>query len=1506
MARPTGWDILGLDGDPTPGVVESVQALAKQFGDFAHDVEAAYRSLNSFGSDTAAMQWIGQTADAFKNQYGPLPGRLQKLYTSYSEASDALSAYAPQLQAAQTKADMALRQAQDAHADLQRATSTANNAASDLKTAQQNQAANPNQKAVTDAQTAHDTAQTNLNSAKTKMAALTKQANDAYNDRINAAKTCASALGKAQGDGIHNKSWWDHVAEDLSEWGGKIAEIANDLAPFLDVLALATSWIPGVDVVTAALAEADNIIALVGTGMQIAGDAMQGHWGDALMGAGMLAATFLGGKALEKFGGPMLERLGARGNKEAFTAGDPVDVVTGQMLTGDTDLVLPGVLPLILQRSYASAYGVGRLFGPGWGSTLDQRISINAAGIHFAGDDAQVLDYPIPTPGESVLPTRGAPWPLTWDREADEIRIADPAAGIVRHFAIVHHDSEAGQIRDLTAMSDRVGNRISLLRTDDGTPTGVELAGYRVAVDTAETTGGRRVSGMRLLDGTEDGVIIRHFGYDERGRLTDVVDGSGRSFRYEYDDSDRVTAWIDRNDVTYRYEYDETGRVVRGTSEGGVLTASFVYDDETRTTSVTDSLGHTTEYRHDEQGHLDRITDPLGGVQELHSDVRGHLLRRVDQVGHAIEFVRDEAGNPLSVTLPDGAVTRAGYNAFGQPVELVVPDGTVWRYEYDDRGLLTAVIDPCGAVSGFRYDEHGRLLESTDALGAAQRFRCDQAGLPVESMGPSGGAVRVRRDAFGRIIEYVDALGAVTTIERDAVGLPVRETAPDGTEQRWEYDAEGNLLSHTTPAGALARFEYGPFDKLIARTDPDGSRYTFAYDSELRLIGVTGPTGLTWRYEYDAVGHLIAERDFDGTALTYQLDAAGRLVARTGSNGATISFIRDARGNVVERHTGDDIFRYAYDPAGRLREAVGGGVRLAYEHDAAGRITSESVDGRKLVNVYDATGRRTERITPGGVTTRWAYEASGRPASMATTAGSLNFQYDAAGQETLRLLGPGAVLSQSYDSVGRLSEQNIWAYSGQDALSAVYNTERSPLQSRSIAYRADGIPVEVRDALRGTSIYRLDAAGRVTGVEALSWREAYSYDALGNLGHAETAEDREYQGTRILRDRRTAYEHDSDGRLVRKVRRTLSGGRKIWTYTWDAENHLTGFTGPDGDTWSYTYDPLGRRVAKTRLDSDGTVAETVVFCWDGPRVAEEQRIGSDGCQTSLTWDYEPGGFRPMAQTRRSWATDAPQERIDEEFFAIVADAVGTPMELVTPDGRLAWHTTRSLFGERIAAPDSITECPLGFPGQYWDDESGLFYNLYRYYDPETGAYCSPDPLGLVAAPNNTAYVPNPLIESDPLGLFGCPVGIQNELASMRGQLNMNSVATEDALYDAAKTAGKGTSGIKNTLGKMEFDGDRDPIYGINGQLADRNAAYPGKGNGMTATSFMDHAEGDMVHTAATRGYSGGNAVVHTDRPTCNWCKNSMAGYARKLNLDSITVYDPNGLVGVWGKSGRIS
>jgi YD repeat-containing protein len=227
------------------------------------------------------------------------------------------------------------------------------------------------------------------------------------------------------------------------------------------------------------------------------------------------------------------------------------------MITDETNVELPGTLPIVLRRAYASGYETGRLFGPGWSSTLDQRIAVNDAGIHFAGDDAQRLDYRAPVLGEEVLPERGSRWPLVWDRDTDEIRIVDPWTGQTRNFAVVHYRDGLGQIRDLTAVSDRNGNRINIVRDEQGTPVVVEHPGYRIIVDTTATAAGTRITGLRLLDGSEQGTTIKRFQYDGRGRLIGVVNSSNLPLSYEWDDSDRIAAWIDRVGYRYEYHYDE-------------------------------------------------------------------------------------------------------------------------------------------------------------------------------------------------------------------------------------------------------------------------------------------------------------------------------------------------------------------------------------------------------------------------------------------------------------------------------------------------------------------------------------------------------------------------------------------------------------------------------------------------------------------------------------------------------------------------------------------------------------------------------------------------------------------------------------------------------------------------------------------------------------------------------------------------------------------------------------
>jgi RHS repeat-associated protein len=1515
VARPSGWDILGLDGDPTPGVVESVQALAKEFGDFAHDVESAYRSLNSFGSDTTALQWVGQTADAFKGQFGPLPGRLQKLYTSYSEASDALSAYAPQLQAAQSKADSALRQAQDANADLQRANTTANNAAADLKTAQQNHAATPNPQAVTDAQNAHNTAQTNLTNAKAHMADLTKQANDAYNDRITAAKTCAGALHNAQSDGIHNRSWWDHLGEDMANIGGEIANIANEIAPILDVLALATSWIPGVDVITAALAEADNIIALVGTGMQIAGDAMQGHWGDALMGVGMLGLQFVGGKAIEKvggklmdkYGGQLLEKIGSRGNKLACEGGDPVDVVSGRMLTSDTDLVLPGVLPLFLRRSYSSGYEVGRLFGPGWSSTLDIRLSVNAAGIHLTGDDAQVLHYPVPAAGQSVVPEHGSRWPLEWDREADEIRITTPATGLVMHFPVAHFAGEDGQIRDLMALTDRNGNRLDFLRDSQGNPTGVEHSGgYRVAIDTTATGGGLRVSRIRVLDGSDDGVTVRTFQYDEPGRLAGVVDSTGEPFRYEHDDADRITAWTDRLGYRYVYEYGEDGRVVRGTGDGGYLSATFVYDDDAQANTVTDSLGQPCVYRYDESGNVVAISDPLGNTLVTEYDARGLLIAGTDAIGRTTRREYDEHGNAVRMLRADGTEITGRFAGPAQPIQVTLPDGTAWHYTYDDRGNTATVTDPAGAASAFVYDDRGAVAESTDALGLTTRVTNDGAGLPVEVVDPAGAVTRIRRDAFGRIAEVHGADNEFVTTEFTVEGRPLRRTTSDDGTATWTYDLEQHVIEHVNGLGAVTRSEYGPFDKVVARTDAAGVRHAFTYDTELKLVRVTNPAGRTWDYDHDAAGNLTGERDFTGRVQRYAHDAVGQLTTRVNGAGQVVRLERNPMGQVVRQRADEGETVFAYDVAGRLLNAAGPGSTLAYTYDEAGRPVTETVDGRSTVFDYDAAGRRIGRITPSGAVSEWDFDSEVRRATLMLSGRELAFDFDGAGHETVRTVDGGARLTQEFDAAGRLAGQRIvgqqiaggsaGGFAGDTAVAAP-----SVLFERSYSYRADGVPTAVGDSLRGTRRYQLDSAGRVTAVQAPAWTETYSYDTSGNVAQSigtggrsagdDSPEAPAFDGPRIRRSGRTHYDYDAQGRTVRALRQTLSGQRREWHYSWDSDDRMTQVRLPDGTVWQYTYDPSGRRTGKTRLAADGTPAERVTFSWDGDRLVEQVTESPDGLRTALVWDYElGGGWRPVAQRRRSWAADAPQETIDEAFHTIVTDLVGTPTELVAPDGSIDWHTTTSLYGTPITTSSEHTaDCPLRFPGQFYDAETGLHYNVQRYYDPERGSYLSPDPLGLAPAPNDQAYVANPMVESDPLGLL-CMTALQqikDRTDDLHGLLDVPYGQRENSV--AIIRAMDKNGDIHHVVG-WSGSGDLDPRIaaqiGKNGSLTNEIAADPFTG----ATQLENHAETTALNTIRDRGWTplGGAA----NRPVCPWCQNSIVHTPFDAKVGTATLVGP--------------
>lgn len=1010
---------------------------------------------------------------------------------------------------------------------------------------------------------------------------------------------------------------------------------------------------------------------------------------------------------------------------------DPVDIATGRMLLPATDIALPGALPLVFRRTFDSARRSGRWFGPTWSSTVDQRLEIDSEGVIFSCDEGSLLAYPHPAPGAPVMPTHGRQWPL--NRVSDGYTITDPDIGRVWHFS-----DHSDELALLAQIDDRNGRWITFEHDEAGAPTAiVHHGGYHLKLTTNEG----RVTALHLAGAGTDGSDqeILRYGYTD-GHLTSVTNSSGRPLSFDCDEYGRITSWTDTNGSRFDYVYDDQDRCTYQSGTNGHLESTFTWDDVDpstglRMTTLTSGLGHTERHLVNDRSQVVAEIDPMGAVTRFEYDRYNRLLSRTDPLGHVNRFTYDEHGRMAVAERPDGRQSRAEYDDSGLPIRIVGTDGNITRQTFDERGNCTSVTELSGPTTEFTYDAVGGLTSVRDPLAGTTRLILDSRGLPVEVTDPSGATTRYERDGFGRTLRIIDSLGAETRLAWTVEGRPSRRIAPDGTVESWTYDGEGNCLSHTDALGGTTHFAYADFDLLAARTGPDGARHEFSHDTNLRLTRVTDPHGLTWDYAYDTAGKLVGETDFDGRALSYGYDVAGRMVSRVNGLGQRVDFTHNALGQVIRKEVeGNAVTTFEYDIFDELAVAASPGARLERLRDRYGRLLSENVNGRTLTYTYDELGRRAGRTTPGGSVTRWSYDAAGRRTKLTASGREIAFSFDVMGREVERTVSDFVTLTSSFDEMNRLTAQDV-------------TSRGSSLQHRAYTYREDGGLVGIADALSGARSFDLDSAGRVTAVHARGWTEQYAYDDAGNQtnaswpathsSHSATGA-RAYQGTRITSAGAVRFEHDGQGRIVLRQKTRLSRKPDTWRYEWDAEDRLTTVSTPDGTVWQYAYDPLGRRISKQ------SPFETVYFTWDGATLCEQTTE-----DITLTWDH--AGLRPLAQTERR------KDSTDERFFAIVTDLIGTPTELVDESGDLAWRTRTTLWGTTTWTRDATAYTPLRFPGQYFDPESGLHYNHFRYYDPESARYLSQDPLGLVPAPNPATYVNNPQTWSDPRGLSPCPL-----------------------------------------------------------------------------------------------------------------------------------------------------
>ncbi|HFL4702563.1 TPA: PAAR/RHS domain-containing protein [Escherichia coli] len=609
-------------------------------------------------------------------------------------------------------------------------------------------------------------------------------------------------------------------------------------------------------------------------------------------------------------------------------------------------------------------------------------------------------------------------------------------------------------------------------------------------------------------------------------------------------------------------------------------------------------------------------------------------------------------------------------------------------------------------------------------------------------------------------------------------------------------------MSDTASNGVVWTMEYGPFDLPVARTDGEGHRWQYRYDKDtLQLTEVINPQGESYLYVLDNCGRVTEEHDWGGVVWRYRYDADGLCTARVNGLEETILYSRDAAGRLAEIITPEGKTQYAYDKSGRLTGIFSpDGTSQRTGYDERGRV-NVTTQGRRAIEyhypdehtvircILPPEDERDRHPDESLLKTTYRYNAAGELTEVILPGDeTLTFSRDEAGREVFRHSNRGFACEQGWNAASQLVTQRAGFFPEETTWGGLL-----PSLVREYRYDSAGNVSAVtsrEDYGRETRReYRLDRNGQVTAVTASGTGlgygegdESYGYDSCGYLKaqsagrHRISEETDQYAGGHRLKQAgNTQYDYDAAGRMVSRTRHRDGYRPETERFRWDSRDQLTGYCSAQGEQWEYRHDASGRRTEK-RCDRKKI---RFTYLWDGDSIAEIREYRDDKLYSVRHLVFN--GFELISQqfsrVRQAHPSVAPQW-VTRTNHA-VSDLTGRPLMLFNSEGKTVWRPGQtSLWGLALSLPaDTGYPDPRGeldpeaapgllYAGQWQDVESGLCYNRFRYYEPETGMYLVSDPLGLQGGEQTYRYVPNPLRWIDPLGL--------NKGASLSKMMNSSS------------------------------------------------------------------------------------------------------------------------------------
>jgi RHS repeat-associated protein len=1001
-------------------------------------------------------------------------------------------------------------------------------------------------------------------------------------------------------------------------------------------------------------------------------------------------------------------------------SGNPVDLSNGQEMPATGGLSCSGLTPINTGMSYNpvdafnSIAGVAGSLGIGW--TLDYDIVF----LPFSGTQKRLV-----MPGNN------------------RVNFADDGSGVYRSVDDPRFDG--AEIRALSGL----GNEWEL-KFRDGRAwrfKSFSTALARGAAPTFVTEIADAQGNVLPIDRRPDGRINSvgsgergvTMSYGSNGFVAQISDTAGRTMSYSYTPSNRLSTVTDADGRVTSYTYvDDSEFAVPGFcgafASSGERLKTITYPGRPTPTANFYGPGRRVLRQTGYDGREFRFAYKVTGACVTHVSTPGvKCTANCPQVDSWENF---EAGWRIyggaviatTVTQPNGQTTSAEFNSRGSATAEFDPSGQKTDSKLDARNRVTVRTDALGRASKYVYDAKGNITQTTDPLGRITNVtyhavwnkptsitRFDEANQPqtwsftydaakgtlLTATNPLNQTATFAYTARGQIERVTDALNHSTSFEHNAAGDLTKTIDALLNETHFSTDGVGRRIATTDPLSNITRNTYNGGNRVTSVTDAKSQQTNFDYDPAGRLAAVTNARHSTVEsYTYDTGDRVTTRSDAKAKQTLYQYDSStGRLSGVTDRKGQVTTYAYDEQNRVVAVTRADGITRFSYDAAGRLAEVADPRGTISYVYDPVDRMVRETQAVGGVTSVieygYDALDRRSSRTLVGVI-------------GEVTTYG-----YDAA-NKLISIAYRGQITTLEYDAAGRLAKRVLpndirqeFAYDDADRL-------------LSIAYsNPDGTLVE-------QITYGYDGAGRRVN-------ETKSTHPLPDTTFTAMYDEADRMATIAFTATGQSFtlSYDDNGNLIEK--RDAANPSYVTTYGWDSRNRLTSIVGP-GLLASFEYDALGRRISRT------VNGVTTRYLYDGVQALGEIVNGE---QTALltTPNVDEIIARYTAQGVRVFLIDAlntvlaqtKDDRSAQNYYAY--SPYGEATALGSDDGNAVQYTARE------------------------NDQTGLYYNRARYYDPLLKRFISEDPIGLNGGMNVYAYAGgNPISGFDPFGLYCTSAG----------------------------------------------------------------------------------------------------------------------------------------------------